>query len=62
MPFKEEGRDEENIVMGRMALNKLGYKDLSEYMNKVYGNDFFNPDETEDMVLDNLVSYTTRRH
>jgi hypothetical protein len=50
--LKEEGRDEErNIVMGRMALNKLGYKDLSEYMNNVYGEDFFNPDETEDMML-----------
>ena len=50
--LKEEGRDEErNIVMGRMALNKLGYKDLSEYMAKVYGDDFFNPNETEDMVL-----------
>ena len=51
-----------NIVMGRMALNKLGYKDLSEYMNKVYGNDFFNPDETEDMVLDNTNDNTARRY
>ena len=49
--LSKEGREEDyNMILNKLAIGKLGFKDLSEYMNQVYGDDLFEVNDIGDAV------------
>jgi len=48
--LQKEGREEDhNMILNKLAIGKLGYKDLSEYMGEVYGDTLFEVEKVGDM-------------
>lgn len=49
--LQKEGHEEEhNMILNKLAIGKLGYKDLSEFMGQVYGDSLFEVETVGDMV------------
>lgn len=54
--LQKEGHEEDhNMILNKLAIGKLGYKDLSEYMGQVYGDTLFEVEKVGDMFEDDNV-------
>lgn len=51
--LSKEGHEEDyNMILNKLSIGKLGFKDLSEYMNQVYGDQLFEVNDIGDAVVD----------
>lgn len=51
--LSKEGQEEEyNMILNKLSIGKLGFKDLSEYMSQVYGDNLFEVNDIGDAIED----------